>query len=326
MTAGVPRTYTREDSGVGSERTADRPQSAYSSFADYPRAAEPFRLGRFAAAVSLARQDHAAALVFGSLSMRLAFGTLTVLAGTAIFAAAPAAAQNRPLPASSATPWQLPDPKSANVEIVGHVLEPKQLEPTDERLARLDLPDGFEIGMFARDLINPRMMAVADDGTIYVTRRAVGDVVMLRDEDGDGKADTKQTVASRPMMHGIAIDGDTVYLTTVTEIYRAEILEDGTLGPLERIVDDLPAGGQHPNRMVVVGPDGKLYVSVGSTCNACAETDPENATILRVEPDGSSRKIFASGLRNSMDHGIDWLGDREQGEELNHIVAGHKYG
>ena len=78
------------------------------------------------------------------------------------------------------------------------------------------------------------------------------------------------------MMHGIAIEGDTVYLATVTEVYRAEILEDGTLGPLERIIDDLPAGGQHPNRMIVVGPDGKLYISVGSTCNACAETDPES--------------------------------------------------
>jgi hypothetical protein len=73
---------------------------------------------------------------------------------------------------------------------VGHVLEPKQLEPTEWRLARLNLPDGFEIGVFARDLVNSRMLAVADDGTIYVTRRAVGDVVMLRDEDGDGKADT----------------------------------------------------------------------------------------------------------------------------------------
>jgi Raf kinase inhibitor-like YbhB/YbcL family protein len=272
--------------------------------------------------------------------MRPALGFLTALAGSAVLAAVPATAQNRPQERPPASPWQLPDLKSANVEIVGHVLEPKQLEPTEERLARLHLPDGFEIGVFARDLINPRMLAVAADGTIYVTRRAVGDVVMLRDEDGDGKADTQRTVASRPMMHGIAIEGDTVYLATVTEVYRAKILKDGTLGPLERIIDDLPAGGQHPNRMIVVGPDNNIYISVGSTCNACAETDPEHATILRVEPDGSSRKIFASGLRNTigygfhpetgelygMDHGIDWLGDSEQGEELNHIVEGHKYG
>ena len=272
--------------------------------------------------------------------MRPIPATLAALASSALAAALPAAAQTSAEEASSEPSWELQDPKSADVEIIGHVLEPEQLEPTAERLDRLNLPEGFEINVFARDLINPRMIAVADDGTVYVTRRTVGDVVMLRDEDGDGTADTQRTVASRPMMHGIAIDGDTVYLVTVADVYRTELNDDGSFGPLERIIDDLPAGGQHPNRMVVVGPDGKLYISVGSTCNACGETDPEHATMLRAEPDGSSRTIFAAGLRNTigygfapesgelygMDHGIDWLGDNEQAEELNHLVEGHKYG
>lgn len=236
---------------------------------------------------------------------------------------------------------QLENPKSADVTIVGSVLEPAQLEPTPERLDRLSLPEGFEISVFAEDLVNPRMLAVADDGTVYVTRREVGDVVMLRDEDGDGSADVQERMASRPDMHGIPIDGDTVYLVTVSEIYRTTRRDDGTLEPLgEPIVDDLPAGGQHPNRTVVVGPDGMLYVSVGSTCNACGETDPRNATMMRIAPDGSQSTIFASGLRNTigygfhpetgevwgMDHGIDWLGDNEQHEELNRIVQGNKYG
>ncbi|WP_375263025.1 YbhB/YbcL family Raf kinase inhibitor-like protein [Palleronia sp.] len=236
---------------------------------------------------------------------------------------------------------QLENPTSADVTIVGSILEPAQLAPTPERLDRLSLPQGFEISVFAEGLVNPRMLAVADDGTVYVTRRAVGDVVMLRDEDGDGIADVEKTVASRPDMHGIAIDGETVYLVTVGEIYRTTRREDGTLEPLgEPIVSDLPAGGQHPNRMVVVGPDGLLYVSVGSTCNACGETDPRNATMMRIAPDGSRSSIFASGLRNTigygfepasgelwgMDHGIDWLGDNEQHEELNHLVEGNKYG
>lgn len=240
-----------------------------------------------------------------------------------------------------AVPAQLSDPKAANVTVVGHVLEPAQLEPTPERLDRLSLPPGFEISVFADGLVNPRMVAVAEDGTLYVTRRAVGDVLMLRDTDGDGRADQQQRVASRPMMHGIAIEGDTVWLVTVEDIYRTTRRDDGTLEPLgEPIVDDLPAGGQHPNRTVVVGPDGKLYVSVGSTCNACGETDPRNATMLRIEPDGSYAKIFATGLRNTigfgfeprtgelwgMDHGIDWLGDNEQHEELNRIVEGDTYG
>ncbi len=258
--------------------------------------------------------------------------TCTMLACLA-FAARPAAAQQ---PVYE----QLQDPESANVEIVGHVLEPEPLDPTPERLAQLDMPAGFEITVFADSLINPRMMAVADDGTVYVTRRSVGDVVMLRDEDGDGAADTRQIVASRPQMHGIAIDGQTMYLVTVKDLYQTEIQEGGTLAPLEHLIGDLPDGGQHPNRMVVVGPDGMLYLSAGSTCNACGETNPENATMLRVAPDGSSRTIFASGLRNTigygfhpesevlygMDHGIDWLGDNVQHEELNRLAQGATYG
>ncbi len=261
------------------------------------------------------------------------------LLGTAL---SPAAAQqadglDEPLPT---TTKQLTNPKSANVAIVGHVVEPKQLKPTPARLSQLQMPEGFRIDVFADGLVNPRMIAVAGDGTVYVTRRELGDVVMLRDEDGDGRSDGVKVVASRPMMHGIAIDGDTVYLTTVADVYRTTRKDDGTLEPLERLVDDLPAGGQHPNRMVLPGPDGKLYVSVGSTCNACGETDAENATMLRMDPDSGSRTIFASGLRNTigygfvpgtdrlygMDHGIDWLGDNEQHEELNHIVEGAKYG
>ncbi|MGQ9369895.1 YbhB/YbcL family Raf kinase inhibitor-like protein [Azospirillum sp. ST 5-10] len=252
-----------------------------------------------------------------------------LLAATAL-AAAPALAQSEK-PGSG---------KSDTVEIVGHILEPQPLDPTPDRTAGLTVPDGFRIERFADGLANPRMLAVAGDGTVYVTRREVGDVVMLRDEDGDGRADRRETVASRPGMHGIAVDGDRMYLATVKDVYAADIHEDGRLGELEHLIDDLPDGGQHPNRTLAVGPDGMLYVSVGSTCNACAETNPENATILRVEPDGSRRTIVASGLRNTigfgwqpetgqmwgMDHGIDWLGDDEQPEELNRIVEGAKYG
>lgn len=226
------------------------------------------------------------------------------------------------------------------VEIVAHVLKPVPLDWSAERMSRLALPKGFEISVFAKDLENPRMMRVADDGTLYVTRRENGDVLMLRDTDGDGSADMQEVVAERKDMHGIEIDGDDVYLMTVNEVFRASRQDDGRLGELEMIADDFPEGGQHPNRMVVMGPDGKLYLSVGSTCNACGETNEENATIVSVAPDGSDRKIYASGLRNTIgygfhptsgqlygfDHGIDWLGDNEQHEEFNRINDDARYG
>ncbi|HEX5657441.1 MAG TPA: YbhB/YbcL family Raf kinase inhibitor-like protein, partial [Polyangiales bacterium] len=94
------------------------------------------------------------------------------------------------------------------------------------------------------------------------------------------------------------------------------------------------------NRTLAFGPDGMLYISVGSTCNACNESSPESATMLRVSPDGKSRIIFASGLRNTIgfdwqpvtgemwgaDNGIDYLGDEVQPEELNKIELGKQYG
>ena len=230
----------------------------------------------------------------------------------------------------------------SDVTITGAILEPRPVPPAGDReqVARLRAPEGFAVTVFARDLVNPRMLAFSPDGALYATRRSVGDVVMLRDADGDGRADGARTVASRSGMHGIAFDGDKVFLATVNDVYVADVDQDGGFGPLRRIIYDLPDGGQHPNRTLAIGPDGMLYISAGSTCNACAETNPESATMLRAMPNGASRTIFATGLRNTigfdwepssgqlwgMDHGIDWLGDEEQIEELNSIRRGEGYG
>jgi Raf kinase inhibitor-like YbhB/YbcL family protein len=229
--------------------------------------------------------------------------------------------------------------KYSNVQITGHIIEPTKVEASDERVAKLKVPAGFKVSVFARDVINPRILAVGDQGQVYASRRNIGDVIMLKDTNGDGVADETKVVANRPNVHGLAIHEGKLYLTTIKEVFVADIQPDGTLGELNRIIDDLPDAGQHPNRTIGFGPDGMLYISVGSTCNACAEANPENATMLRAKPDGTNRTIVASGLRNTigfgwdsagrmwgLDHGIDWLGDDEQAEELNLIVEGKKYG
>lgn len=238
---------------------------------------------------------------------------------------------------SASLPKQPQDAKNPDVAVTGHIVRPRT---TDIPPSQLVVPPGFQVDVFAQDLVNPRMLAVHDSGYVYVTRRKLGDVLMLHDTDGDGRADERQVVANRTSAHGIAIDGDTLYLTTIKELYKTTIRPDGSLAPLQRLVSDLPDAGQHPNRTLIVGPDKQLYLSVGSTCNACPEDNPENATLLQVKPDGSSRKIFASGLRNTigfafepnsgvlygMDHGMDWLGDNVQHEELNLIQKGKDYG
>jgi glucose/arabinose dehydrogenase len=93
-------------------------------------------------------------------------------------------------------------------------------------------------------------------------------------------------------------------------------------------------------RNIAVGPDRMLYISVGSTCNACGETNEENATILRANLEGTSRAIFARGLRHTvgfgwhpvtgemwgLDMGSDWRGNHSPPEELNRIVEGGNCG
>ena len=228
--------------------------------------------------------------------------------------------------------------KTTDVKITGSVYEPAKLDPSVERVKSLKVPAGFQIAKFA-EIANPRMLAVAPDGTIYVSQRAPGTVSMLKDINGDGAADVQKVVAEKPQMHGLYIDNGKMYLVTVKEVFVADINADGSLGALRIIIDDLPDGGQHPNRTLAV-MDKRLYISVGSTCNACNETSKESATILTTDLDGKNRRIFASGLRNTigfgwhpasrkmfgMDHGIDWLGDNEQPEELNELVEGAKYG
>lgn len=232
--------------------------------------------------------------------------------------------------------------RTSDVVIEGSILEPEkiQVREDDTLTGLIKAPDGFKVEVFARDLINPRMLAVSQAGILYASRRSVGDVIMLKDEDGDGKSESAVTVASRPGMHGIAIDGNTAFLVTIHDVYTAPIKADGTFGPLKRIINDLPDAGQHANRTLGIGPDDMLYISSGSTCNECQEDNPENAALLRASKDGKSRTIFASGLRNTIgfdweptsgalygvDHGIDWLGDEVQIEELNLLQQGKKYG
>lgn len=228
-------------------------------------------------------------------------------------------------------------PTSAQVQ--GYVFRPATVPATDDRVRNLKVPAGFTVVKFAENMGKPRMLHVSG-ANVYVTDRDAGTVTLLRDTNGDGKSDVKQVVANLKQVHGLAERDGKLYLVTVREVYTAAQAADGTLAAPQLLVGNLPDGGQHPNRTMAFGPDGRLYITVGSTCNACVEPNPENATIVTVNPDGSNKRIFAKGLRNTigfgwhpqtgelwgLDHGIDWLGDEEQKEELNRITQGAHYG
>jgi glucose/arabinose dehydrogenase len=211
---------------------------------------------------------------------------------------------------------------------------------SEENLEKLKVPPGFRINVFATGQGNARMMLLIPDGTILLTRYDIGEVVALRDLDNDGVAESAPVVANIPLAHGLAYRDNTVYLASETKLYRMPVNGNGTFGAPTAFAD-LPPGGLHPRRTIGFDDAGWLYVSIGSSCNNCAELgSPEYAALVRMRPDGAQRTVFARGLRNmlgfdwhpvtgqlwGMDNGSDDRGDLIPPEELNLIREGADYG
>ncbi len=248
----------------------------------------------------------------------------------------------------------LPDERQglATASALNNTVRPAQREHSAALLQQLQVPEGFTIEVFAEDLVNPRILEVAENGDIYVSEREAGRVTLLRDENEDGRADQKQAVAKglgegQQGVHGLALspDGQYLYMATDTQLYRAEVMESGELGAPQLLLDELPDGGQHPNRTLEFGPDDMLYISIGSTSNAVPEPNELNATIVRLDPTLATPsvedlQIVAEGLRNTIgfgwhpvsgalfgwDHNSDSRGDNWPPEEINQIVEGNHYG
>ncbi|MEJ8852693.1 PQQ-dependent sugar dehydrogenase [Variovorax rhizosphaerae] len=221
------------------------------------------------------------------------------------------------------------------------MLEASPVRFSDELLSQLKVPPGFTVNVFARNMQHVRWMQVAPNGDVYVSRPKQADVLLLRDTNGDGIMDVQIAVAQNiKNVHGLLLEGNRLYMASDKKVLVADVQSDGTLGPPRVIVDDLPDGSQHPYRTLAFGPDGFLYVTVGSQCNNCVETNPEAATVLRMRPDGSGRSVYARGLRNTLgfafnpvggqlygfDHGSDDRGDDIPPEELNAILPNKHYG
>ncbi len=222
----------------------------------------------------------------------------------------------------------------------------RQIAPPDEsRLGEvLRVPSGFEIGIFATELPNARMLRFTSRGDLIVSLPRDGAVALLEaDRDGDGRADGRRILVSglrRP--HGIDVYEGWLYVAETDAVGRVEFDVDtgNVVGEYQRIVDSLPGGGNHWSRTLRFGPDGWMYVSVGSSCNVCEEANPRRAALLRFRPDGSDEEIYATGLRNTVgfdwrpqdghlygtDNGRDLLGDDFPPCELNRIESGGFYG
>lgn len=184
--------------------------------------------------------------------------------------------------------------------------------------ARLKLPPGFSASVFARlppaggDYFRgPRMMAFGPDGHLYLSLGLDHRVVMLPDVDGDGRADQIVTVAdglNGPQ--GLAFVQGRLYVANQDGIVRLEQRAGRwPASSVISVVSHLPQGG-HTLKTLRQGPDGFLYVNVGSSCNVCVEEDPLRATLLRYTMEGkpagavTGSPVWAAGLRNAQ--GFAW--------------------
>lgn len=172
---------------------------------------------------------------------------------------------------------------------------------------RLQLPQGFSIAVYASGLPGARLLRFTETGDLLVSLTHTGRIVLLEhDVDADGRPDgSHDLLTGLKWPHGIDLYSGWLYVAETHRVgrIRFDVKKHRVSGTLEHVLE-LPAGGQHAMRTVRFGPDGWLYVSVGSSCNACEERDPRRAALLRARPDGTEAYLYATGLRNTV--GFDW--------------------
>lgn len=201
---------------------------------------------------------------------------------------------------------------------------------------------GYEITYFARNIPGVRMLRFTPSGSLIVTVPYRGQVLLLKPD--------AQGAAARPFVlleglnnpHGVDLRDGALYVAEEDAVGRIAYNDQkgAPEGDYTRIITGLPQDGGHSTRTVRAGPDGKLYVTAGSSCNICEEENPQRAAMLRYDLDGANGEIYARGLRNSVgfdwrpedgalyatDNGRDWLGDDLPPCELNRIEQGKHYG
>jgi glucose/arabinose dehydrogenase len=204
---------------------------------------------------------------------------------------------------------------------------PKKKPACDANNAGLTLAEGFCATLFADSLGAARHLVVAPNGDVLVNAQArrgadpnsgnPGGVYILRDADGDGKAEVKKRAADAAGT-GIAIANGYLYATSGVNIvrypYRAGTLE---LGTADTIIKDMPTGGHSAYNFVVDGP--RLFLTVGSRTNSCQEKDRQNESkgvdpcteletragiwVFSSEKPGQTAKDgrrYATGIRNAV--------------------------
>lgn len=209
-------------------------------------------------------------------------------------------------------------------------------------LDTLSLPKGFKIDTYATGVNNARQMALGDKGTVFVGSRRAGVVNAIIDKNNDGKGDEVIEIASGlNMPSGMTFKDGDLYVAEVHQVLKFEDIENKLKNPPKPkiAVPNLPTERHHGWKYIDFGPDGWLYVPVGTPCNVCMTQGSEKFddarfdSILKFNLKTGEHKWAARGVRNSVgfdwhpktgelwfsDNGRDWLGDDLPPCEINHV-------
>jgi glucose/arabinose dehydrogenase len=195
------------------------------------------------------------------------------------------------------------------------------------------VPSGFVAELYATGLKRPTALAFGPDGLLYATQES-GQIVAV------GSGSTRPRVLARGFRTplGLVWDGSALIVSAQGSLHRLSV-QGKRVVSRRTIVRGLPFG-RHQQNTVVLGPDGRLYLGSGSTCNACRERDRRSAAILSVRKDGSDLRVVSRGLRNPFglafqpgtsrlyvsDNARDDLGKAEPAETVVLIRPGAFYG
>jgi glucose/arabinose dehydrogenase len=193
--------------------------------------------------------------------------------------------------------------------------------------AAVHVPPGYQVTTYASGLVHPTAMAFGPDRRLYVSQDTGEIVSVVRGTRRPRVFASKLVVPLGLLWH----DGK-LY---ASESGRVQLFTRN--GARRTIVRGLPFK-EHQQDAIVAGPDGRLYLGSGSTCDSCVERDPRSAAILSFRPDGRDLRVVASGLRNPYGlafvgrtlyatvNGKDKLGDAEPAELVVRIRQGANYG
>src|SRR6202011_4912732 len=217
---------------------------------------------------------------------------------------------------------------------------PLAAAPDKLPLAKLKVPAGLNIEVYASGMANARSLALGDKGTVFVGSRLLDKVYAIINKDGKRSVKVIASGLYRP--NGVAFKDGTLYIAELSKVSKIEKIEDNLDNPPKPVViyDNLPKDEAHGWKFIAIGPDNKLYVEVGQPCNNCMPSDA-HGQIRRINLDGSDAEVFARGVRHSVgfdwhpvskefyftDNGRDWLSEDVPEDELNRATkAGQHFG